>query len=87
MFQQPSSATARTIAFVATRRDGSKGHLLLSQIPVQMLELSLSLICDTQNVQATRLFHCGSVTLSQNPAREAQFEADARWQQGVLVFV
>lgn len=80
-----TSPTARTtIAFVATRRDGRK-DICFYRNPGADAALSTQDL-PPQLFEGARLFHCGSVTLSQEPAREAQFEAARRaQQQGVLV--
>lgn len=68
------TAQARTtIAFVATRADGKK-DICFYRNPGADALLSPEAI-DEQLFEGVRLFHCGSVSLSQNPCREAQFKA------------
>ncbi|HEX9997654.1 MAG TPA: PfkB family carbohydrate kinase [Abditibacterium sp.] len=65
---------ARTsIAFVATRRDGKK-DICFYRNPGADAEFSASQI-SSQAFVGTPLFHCGSVSLSMEPCRSAQFEA------------
>lgn len=62
-----------TIAFVATRADGKK-DICFYRNPGADALLSPDVIND-QLLAGVRLFHCGSVSLSENPCREAQFKA------------
>ena len=65
---------ARTsIAFVATRRDGKK-DICFYRNPGADAEFSASQIAPNA-FDGVRLFHCGSVSLSLEPCRSAQFEA------------
>ncbi len=68
------STSARTsIAFIATRKDGKKDICFYrnpgADADFSPADLHLSLFQDA------RLFHCGSVSLSLEPARTAQFQA------------
>lgn len=64
--------TARTtIAFVATRRDGKK-DICFYRNPGADVQLRAQDIAPTA-FDGMRLFHCGSVSLSLSPCREAQF--------------
>jgi len=62
-----------TIAFVATRRDGKK-DICFYRNPGADAQFSVSQL-RADNLQNARLFHCGSVSLSLEPCRSAQFEA------------
>ncbi len=79
------SATARTtIAFVATRRDGKKDICFYRNPGADALlrpaDISNSVF------DGARLFHCGSVSLSLSPCREAQFHAAKQARKhGLLV--
>lgn len=79
------SATARTtIAFVATRRDGRKDICFYrnpgADAQLQPGDIKKSLL------NGARVLHCGSVSLSQSPCREAQFHAvELAVEKGVLV--
>ncbi|MDQ3815173.1 MAG: PfkB family carbohydrate kinase [Armatimonadota bacterium] len=80
-----SSPVARTtIAFVATRSDGRKDICFYRNPGADALlnpdDLSPDLL------DGARIFHCGSVSLSQGPCREAQLQV-ARWavERGVMV--
>lgn len=80
-----SHPTARTtIAFVATRRDGKK-DICFYRNPGADAQLSIADIApDAFN--GVRLFHCGSVSLSLPPCREAQLHAvKAAREQGALI--
>lgn len=69
-----TSPDARTtIAFVATRSDGRK-DICFYRNPGADAELSPSDISDAM-FEGARLFHCGGVSLSQSPCREAQLHA------------
>lgn len=68
------SAQARTtIAFVATRLDGKK-DICFYRNPGADAQFSASQLAPAL-FQNARLFHCGSVSLSLEPCRTAQFEA------------
>lgn len=73
-----------TIAFVATRRDGKK-DICFYRNPGADALLPPEAISE-ELFDGARIFHCGSVSLSENPCREAQFKAArlAR-ENGVLV--
>lgn len=73
-----------TIAFVATRQDGKKDICFYRDPGADML-LSPDAI-NEELFEGAQIFHCGSLSLSQNPCREAQFKAArlAR-ERGVLV--
>ena len=80
-----SHPTARTtIAFVATRRDGKK-DICFYRNPGADAQLRPEDIHPSV-FDGARLFHCGSVSLSLSPCREAQFHAvrEAR-QRGLLI--
>lgn len=68
-----SSSARTTLAFIATRSDGRKDICFYrnpgadAQLSVADLEFSM--------FEDARLFHCGGVSLSQSPCREAQFTA------------
>ncbi len=62
-----------TLAFVATRSDGMKDITFYRHPGADML-LSVDEI-DTDAVQASALFHYGSVSLSHSPSREATLHA------------
>jgi fructokinase len=71
------SDTARTtIAFVATRGDGKK-DICFYRNPGADAEFSIEDLAPGLFDDA-RLFHCGSVSLSLEPCRSAQFEATRR---------
>lgn len=80
-----TSQTARTtLAFIATRSDGRKDICFYrnpgadAQFRPEDVPLAL--------FDGAEIFHCGSVTLSQSPAREAQlFAAQAAHARGLLV--
>jgi sugar/nucleoside kinase (ribokinase family) len=68
-----SRVARTTIAFVATRSDGRKDICFYRNPGADALLSAVDLrpaIFDN-----TQIFHCGSVTLSQSPAREAQLRA------------
>lgn len=73
-----------TIAFVATRADGKKDICFYRNPGADALLPPKAI--DTALFEGVRLFHCGSLSLSENPCREAQFKAArlAR-EKGVLV--
>jgi fructokinase len=79
------SSTARTtIAFVATRRDGKKDICFYRNpgADAQMAPGDVSTVLFSN----PRLFHCGSVSLSLSPCREAQFyAAHIARERGALV--
>jgi fructokinase len=68
-----SQVARTTIAFVATRSDGRKDICFYrnpgADALLSAVDLRPALFDNTQ------IFHCGSVTLSQSPAREAQLRA------------
>ncbi|MBV9867446.1 MAG: hypothetical protein JO316_19000 [Abitibacteriaceae bacterium] len=69
-----TSPTARTtIAFVATRSDGRKDICFYrnpgADAEIRPTDLNESML------EGARVFHCGSVSLSQSPSREAQLRA------------
>jgi fructokinase len=69
-----SHASARTtVAFVATRRDGKK-DICFYRNPGADAQLRPEDLNPTV-FGGARLFHCGSVSLSLSPCREAQFHA------------
>lgn len=68
-----SSQARTTIAFVATRRDGKK-DICFYRNPGADAQFSASQLAP-ELFQGARLFHCGSVSLSLEPCRSAQFEA------------
>jgi fructokinase len=73
-----------TIAFVATRADGKK-DICFYRNPGADALLSPELI-DEKLFEGARIFHCGSISLSENPARAAQFKAAHLARElGVLV--
>ena len=67
------SRARTTIAFVATRRDGKK-DICFYRNPGADAQLSPEDI-NPAVFDGARLFHCGSVSLSLSPCREAQFHA------------
>jgi len=73
-----------TIAFVATRRDGKKDICFYRNPGADMLLSEADL--QPMMFDAAQVFHCGSVSLSQSPCREAQLSA-ARMakERGLLV--
>ena len=72
-----TSPTARTtIAFVATRADGKK-DICFYRNPGADAEFSVEQI-PPRIFEGLQLFHCGSVSLSLEPCRAAQFEAAHR---------
>lgn len=80
-----SHPTARTtIAFVATRRDGKK-DICFYRNPGADAQLRPEDLNPTV-FEGARLFHCGSVSLSLSPCREAQFHTvhEAR-RRGLLI--
>ena len=79
-----TAAARTTIAFVATRADGKKDICFYRNPGADML-FSPDAI-DDRLFEGAEIFHCGSVSLSQSPCREAQFKA-ARMarERGVLV--
>jgi fructokinase len=80
-----SHPTARTtIAFVATRRDGKK-DICFYRNPGADAQLRPEDLNPTV-FDGARLFHCGSVSLSLSPCREAQFRAvKMARQHGLLI--
>lgn len=68
-----STDARTTIAFVATRRDGKKDICFYRHPGADARFSSAQLRAEI--FQNTRLFHCGSVSLSLEPCRSAQFEA------------
>lgn len=82
LLRSPSART--TIAFVATRSDGRKDICFYrnpgadAQIAPQDIRPAM--------LQGAQLFHCGSVSLSASPSREAQLYAvEAAKERGMLV--
>ncbi len=79
-----SELARTTIAFVATRQDGRK-DICFYRNPGADAQLK------PENIGAAifdgaRLFHCGSVSLSENPCRDAQFfTAKTARENGLLV--
>lgn len=71
LLSHPDART--TIAFVATRRDGKK-DICFYRNPGADAELRAEDIVPSA-FDGARLFHCGSVSLSLSPCREAQFHA------------
>jgi fructokinase len=71
LFQHPTART--TIAFVATRRDGKK-DICFYRNPGADAQFSPENVAPAA-FDGLRLFHCGSVSLSLSPCREAQFHA------------
>lgn len=73
-----------TIAFVATRQDGKKDICFYRNPGADALfpvEAATSEV-----IEGAKIFHCGSVSLSENPCREAQFQlARLARENGVLV--
>ena len=79
-----TDAARTTIAFVATRRDGKKDICFYrnpgADMQLRVEDLSAHLFDNA------RLFHCGSVSLSENPCRQAQFyAAKLARENGLLV--
>jgi len=68
------SKNRTTIAFVATKSDGSK-EISFYRHPGADADFSTHDLPDLRDVS---IFHCGSVSLSQEPCRHAQFEAARR---------
>jgi len=68
------SKNRTTIAFVATKSDGSK-EISFYRNPGADADFSARDLPDLRDVS---IFHCGSVSLSQEPCRHAQFEAARR---------
>ena len=79
-----SNIARTTIAFVATRSDGKK-DICFYRNPGADMQLRADDL-STRIFDGARLFHCGSVSLSENPCRDAQFHAAkmAR-ERGLLV--
>lgn len=71
-----SKEARTTIAFVATRRDGKK-DICFYRNPGADAQFSMEDWKDS-TFEGLRLFHCGSVSLSLEPCRTAQFEAAKR---------
>ncbi len=71
-----SDAARTTIAFVATRPDGKK-DICFYRNPGADAQFEAAQIAPDA-FQNLRLFHCGSVSLSLEPCRSAQFEAVRR---------
>jgi fructokinase len=79
-----SEQARTTIAFVATRSDGRK-DICFYRNPGADALLDTSDI-GTSLFAETRIFHCGSVSLSQSPCREAQLHtAQMARERGLLV--
>ncbi len=68
------SKNSTTIAFVATKTDGSK-DIWFGRNPGADADFSVHDLPDLRDVT---IFHCGSVSLSLDPCRSAQFEAARR---------
>lgn len=68
------SPNRTTIAFVATRTDGSK-DILFYRNPGADADFAAK---DLPDLSGVSIFHCGSVSLSLDPCRSAQFEAALR---------
>lgn len=68
-----SQVARTTIAFVATRSDGLKDICFYRNPGADLMLTSSDL--RPRHFEGARLFHCGSVSLSQSPCREAQFHA------------
>ncbi len=68
------SANRTTIAFVATRSDGSK-DIVFYRNPGADADFGKR---DLPDLHDATIFHCGSVSLSVEPCRSAQFEAAHR---------
>ncbi len=82
LLQTESART--TIAFVATRADGKK-DICFYRNPGADALLSPE-IASERLFDGARIFHCGSVSLSENPCRAAQFKAAQLARElGVLV--
>ena len=79
------TASARTtIAFVATRADGKKDICFYRNPGADMLLEEEAI--NAELFDDARLFHCGSLSLSENPCRDAQFKAVRLAREaGVLV--
>ena len=76
------SPNRTTIAFVATKTDGSK-DISFYRNPGADADFSQN---DLPDLSRVSIFHCGSVSLSLEPCRSAQFEAARRIKaQGGLV--
>ena len=79
-----SEIARTTIAFVATRTDGRK-DICFYRNPGADVLLSAAEIRPTMFEDA-RLFHCGSVSLSRSPCREAQYHAaEMARERGLLI--
>jgi fructokinase len=68
-----SRVARTTIAFVATRSDGRKDICFYRNPGADALLSEVEL--RPAMFDGTQIFHCGSVTLSQSPARDAQLRA------------
>ncbi len=80
--QTPDART--TLAFVATRADGQK-DICFYRNPGADATYSLDYLSPAMWSEA-RVFHCGSIGLSESPCREAQFAAaEMALTRGVLV--
>jgi fructokinase len=79
-----SEVARTTVAFVATRNDGKKDICFYRNPGADAL---FPVEAATREVLSqARIFHCGSVSLSQNPCRDAQFQlARLAREAGVLV--
>jgi len=82
LFQTELART--TVAFVAAREDGKKDICFYRNPGADMLYSPDAI--DEKLFDGARIFHCGSLSLSENPCRDAQFKA-ARMARakGVLV--
>lgn len=79
-----SEAARTTIAFVATRADGKKDICFYRNPGADAL---FPVEAATREIlHGARVLHCGSVSLSENPCRDAQFQlAQLARENGVLV--
>ena len=79
-----SQVARTTMAFIAARRDGQKDICFYRNPGADALLSSADL--RPQLLEDVRIFHCGSVSLSQSPCREAQMRvAQMCVERGVLV--
>ncbi len=79
-----SEIARTTMAFVATRSDGRK-DICFYRNPGADVMLNAAEIRPMM-FEGARLFHCGSVSLSQSPCREAQYHAaEMARERGLLI--
>ena len=79
-----SEIARTTLAFVATRSDGRK-DICFYRNPGADVMLNAAEISPMM-FEGARLFHCGSVSLSQSPCREAQYHAaEMARERGLLI--